>query len=346
MKTKLIRIDDINSPEARHAIDEAAALIRAGRLVAFPTETVYGLGANALDAAACLAIFAAKGRPADNPLIVHIADLSMLHTLAAPGDVALKLARAFMPGPLTLVLPKKPLVPDAVSAGLNTVAIRWPAHNVARALIQAAGCPVAAPSANISGRVSPTTAAHVYADMAGKVPLILDGGPAEIGLESTVVDACGDTPVILRPGRVSAEEMARIVGLPIRQAGGEAVERPASPGLKYRHYAPRGELLLAGDLKQILELRQRLAQKYGREPLIIACAETAALLPHGAQSLAIARQGDLPAYARNIFAALRQADAENFPAMVVETAPEVGLGAAIMNRLYKAAGEAGNNFIK
>ena len=337
METKIIGIKDIGGPFAKSALKEAAQLICAGQLVAFPTETVYGLGANALDAAACAAIFAAKGRPADNPLITHIADITMLTVLADPTPLALELIRAFWPGPLTLVLPKKPAVPHIVSAGLPTLAIRWPSCALAQALINTAQRPIAAPSANLSGKASPTTAAHVYADFAGKIPLILDGGPVEIGLESTVVDACGSTPLILRPGQVLAEELSAVSGQPVSYAGTAAVDRPASPGLKYRHYAPQGELQLAGDLAAILRARAGLKKKYGQEPLLIVCAQTAAHLPGDAKTLVIAQRNDLPVYARHLFAALRQADEEHYPALVAETVPEHGLGIAIMNRLRKAA---------
>jgi L-threonylcarbamoyladenylate synthase len=339
METKTIIVNDISGPLAQAALNEAAQLIRAGQLVAFPTETVYGLGANALDAKACAAIFAAKGRPADNPLITHIADLSMLQILAEPTPLALKLMRAFWPGPLTLVLPKKNAVPDIVSAGLPTLAVRWPSLALAQALIKAAKRPIAAPSANLSGRVSPTAAAHVYADFKGKIPLILDGGPVRIGLESTVVDACGPTPLILRPGQVGEAELSAACGLPVGYAGAQEEQRPASPGLKYRHYAPQGELRLAEDLPGLLSLRVLLKEKYGQEPLLIVCAETAAQLPEEASVLVIAQRGDLSAYAHNLFAALRQADEAFFPALVAETVTEDGLGAAIMNRLRKAAGQ-------
>jgi L-threonylcarbamoyladenylate synthase len=341
METKIITINDMASPAAQAALNEAAGLIRAGQLVAFPTETVYGLGANALDARACAAIFAAKGRPADNPLIAHIANMDMLYDLAAPTPLALQLARAFWPGPLTLVLPKKPAVPDIVSAGLPTLAVRWPSGGLAQALIKAAKRPIAAPSANISGRASPTTAVHVYEDFKGRIPLILDGGPAQIGLESTVVDACGQTPLILRPGLVGEAELLAACGLPAGYAGAGAAERPASPGLKYRHYAPFGELHLADDLAGLLHLRTRLKEKHGAEPLLIVCAETAAQLPGDAVTLVIAKRGDLAAYARNLFSALRQADEAHFPALVAETVPECGLGVAIMNRLRKAASQKG-----
>jgi len=236
------------------------------------------------------------------------------------------------------VLPKKPAVPAIVSAGLPTLAVRWPSLAIAAALIKEAKLPIAAPSANLSGRASPTTAPHVYEDLNGKIPLILDGGPVNIGLESTVVDACGDSPLILRPGQVGEEELKKACGLPVSYAGAEAAKRPASPGLKYRHYAPKGELLLADDLPKLLCQRARLKEKYGQEPLLIVWAETAAQLPAEASALVIGDRGDLPAYARNLFAALRKADEARFLSLVAESVPERGLGAAIMNRLRKAAG--------
>ena len=338
METKLIRINEIIAANVQAALQEAAELIRAGQLVAFPTETVYGLGANALDETACAAIFAAKGRPADNPLIVHIADMDMLNKLTKPTPLALKLIDTFWPGPLTLVLPKRPEIPAIVSAGLPTLALRWPSLPLAAALIKTARRPIAAPSANISGRVSPTTAQHVYADLNGKIPLILDNGPVEIGLESTVVDACGEAPLILRPGQVGEAELWAASHSPVSYAKAAAVEHPASPGMKYRHYAPQGELLLAEDLPGLLHSRAMLKEKYGKEPLLIVYTETAQLLPCETNTLVIGKRGDLSAYAKNIFAALRQADEACFPALVAETVPEQGLGVAIMNRLYKAAG--------
>jgi len=280
VRTRVLMVDPV-SPQDRD-LQPAADLLRKGQVVAFPTETVYGLGANALDPEAVQAIFTAKGRPADNPLIIHIADRADLPRLVSqitrPAEV---LIERFMPGPLTLVLPRSPIVPDIVTAGLDTVAVRIPVHPVARRLIELAGVPVAAPSANRSGRPSPTTAAHVLEDMEGIIPLIVDGGACDFGLESTVVDVTGVVPVILRPGAVSAEEIMAVVG-PVRmadQAQAEAVARagapmdqknfpdsesgqdmtqtdetereqpvsaaPRSPGMKYRHYAPQTPVLIA-----------------------------------------------------------------------------------------------------
>ncbi|MCL1905458.1 MAG: L-threonylcarbamoyladenylate synthase [Clostridiales bacterium] len=294
--------------------------------------------------APCPPFFAAKGRPADNPLIVHIAGMEMLHGLAELNPLALKLIDAFWPGPLTLVLPKKPAVPGLVSAGLPTLALRWPSFPLAAALIKAAKRPIAAPSANLSGRASPTTARHVYEDLADRVPLILDGGPVEIGLESTVVDACGEAPVILRPGLVGEAELSAVACLPVSYAGAVEAKRPASPGMKYRHYAPKGELVLAEDLPGMLLSRVRLKEKYGAEPLLIVWAESVKELPQDAATLVIGEYGDLNAYACNLFAALRRADEELFPALVAQAVPEHGLGVAIMNRLRKAAGTKDSSF--
>ena len=337
MITKIITLHDLNSPSATKALQEAACLLNKGQLVAFPTETVYGLGANAKNAVACQGIFAAKGRPADNPLIVHIADMSMLYELTEPTPLALQLIRAFWPGPLTLVLSRRPTLPPIVSAGLPTVAIRWPAHKLAQALITAAACPIAAPSANLSGRVSPTLASHVYEDLKGKIPLILDNGPVEIGLESTVVDVCHKIPLILRPGHIDEADIQAACGLKALYPEKESITRPPSPGMKYRHYAPQGELHLANSLSEINRLRGHLKEKFGVEPLLITTSQMAVLLPSDAIVLVIANNYDLPSYAHNLFAALRQADEARFPALVVESVPEHGLGAAIMNRLRKAA---------
>ena len=328
---------NLKSPPACAVLEEAGNLLRAGQLVAFPTETVYGLGANALDEAACAKIFAAKGRPADNPLIVHIADIAMLANLAEVTPLALRLAEAFWSGPLTIVLPKRPGIPDLVSAGLPTVGIRWPANPIAQALIQAAGCPLAAPSANVSGRPSPTLARHVLEDLDGKIPLIIDGGAVDIGLESTVVDASGEQPLILRPGQLSAADLAKVLGCEVAYASAKNVERPSAPGMKYKHYAPKGELRLAATRAEVLSLRQELAAKYGAEPLCIVTEDAAKPWPADAEVFLIAAKGDLASYAHNMFAALRYADANEYAAVVMETVPAEGLGVAIMNRLRKAA---------
>ena len=336
METKIYRIKDLASPQDKAALAEAGACIHAGELVGFPTETVYGLGADALNAAAVGKIFVAKGRPADNPLIAHICSTAMGELLADFTPMAQMLAEHFWPGPLTMVMPRRPIVPDVVTAGLETVAIRWPSDPIAAALITAAATPIAAPSANTSGRPSPTKASHVVEDMAGKIPLILDGGPVSIGLESTVVDVRGQYPLLLRPGQITAEELAKLCGDCLFPSTADA-QRPAAPGMKYRHYAPKGQVYLAQDAQEALLIAARLEAT----PLFLGSAELAAELTRqgiAAQRVkALFTDGNFYQYAQNIFAALRDADSTDEANIVVEAVPEKGLGLAIMNRLKKAA---------
>jgi len=340
METRIIDIRDLGSAAAGQAFAEAGELLRSGGLVAFPTETVYGLGADALNGAAAARIFAAKGRPADNPLIAHIDSLEMGEKLAVFTDLAGRLAEKFWPGPLTLVLPKRAAVPDATTAGLDSVALRRPSHPAALALIRAAGLPIAAPSANASGRPSPTLADHVYEDLAGKVPLILDGGPVEIGMESTVVDARGELPVLLRPGKITLEQLRELCGgcLP---AGSAEAERPPAPGMKYRHYAPQGQLTLVPDWRAMEACRLQWLREATGEPLLILSRESAAELRRRGlrpeYMLVYGGRGDVEAYARQAFACLREADRRGAARIIAETVPEQGLGRAIMNRLNKAA---------
>lgn len=326
MHTELCQADDAS-------IRRAAALLRAGELVAFPTETVYGLGADALNGAAAARIFAAKGRPADNPLIAHIAGESGLAGLIAlePCACARKLMRAFWPGPMTLIFPKSPRVPREVTAGLDTVAVRMPSHPVARALIRAAQTPIAAPSANRSGRPSPTTAAHVLEDMEGRIPLILDGGPCEVGLESTVVDVTGARPRILRPGGVTLEMLEGVVGdvdvdegvLHQLQAGSQA----RSPGMKYKHYAPKGEVTIVTG--------PRAAQEIAR--LYDAADGRAAILAFSQADYGARRVYRLKNAPGELFAALRQLDEDGMETIYAEDVPTTGVGLAVMNRLMRAA---------
>jgi L-threonylcarbamoyladenylate synthase len=331
------------------ALAEAAALLRAGELVAFPTETVYGLGANALDAAACRRIFAVKGRPADNPLIVHIADMAQIETVCAAWPAAAgRLAAAFWPGPLTLVLPRRPGGAAAeVTGGLDTVGVRMPAHPLALALIRAAALPLAAPSANLSGKPSPTTAAHVLRDLQGRTPLILDGGPCPVGLESTVLDLTPPVPVILRPGAVTREDLARALGRSVRAAGESAAGGeggPKAPGMKYRHYAPAGRVIMFEPAAAGRQIAERLrGVRPGARIALLATDETLAGLDAALRarietvfSLGSAR---LPAEgAARLFAGLRLADERRADIIFVQTTAETGLGAAFMNRLRKAAG--------
>ncbi len=305
------------------AIRVAAALLREGRLVAFPTETVYGLGADATNGRAVAAIFAAKGRPRFNPLISHVRDVEAAAELGELSRNGRKLAAAFWPGPLTLVMRKRPDCPVAelATAGLETVAVRVPAHPVAQALLAAAGVPIAAPSANRSGHVSPTTAAHVDADLGDRVAMVLDGGPTSVGLESTVVDVSGGAPVILRLGGVTREAIARALERPVDIATGDP-SRPASPGMLARHYAPKTRLRL--DAREVRDGEALLA--FGPQ-----------VPPHTGAMINLSATGDLAEAAANLFSALRRLDATGATAIAVMPIPEDGLGEAINDRLRRAA---------
>ena len=328
------------------ALAEAGEVIRSGGLVAFPTETVYGLGGNALDPQASKRIYAAKGRPSDNPLIVHIADISELEPLAAEiPESARLLAEKWWPGPMTLIFKKKAAVPDETTGGLDTVAVRMPSHPVAAALIRAAGVPVAAPSANRSGRPSPTCAAHVIEDLDGRVDMIIDGGDCGIGLESTIIDVTGSEPVLLRPGRVTIEEIRAVAGCgkidPAVLAPPSAGLRPRAPGMKYRHYAPRAPLtLIEGEREAVaaeISRRCALAEAAGRKAGVICSSQLAAMT--GCPLTAVLGDAEDPEeLARGLFAALRSMDSEGADEIYAETFPETGFGLALRNRLLKAAG--------
>jgi len=309
-------------------IERAVQELRAGRLVAFPTETVYGLGADATNGQAVARIFEAKGRPRFNPLIVHMADRAAVERIASFTDKANKLAEAFWPGPLTLVLPRRPQsgVSELVSAGLDTIAIRVPRHPIAHALLLAAGVPVAAPSANVSGHVSPTTAEHVAADLGNKVSVILDGGPTEHGLESTVLDVTGDRVVMLRPGAATRQEIEAVLGEPVLRMDelSASPDRPRSPGQLASHYAPRAKVRLnATDLRS-----GEVLLAFGR-PLPNSDGHYENLSP----------SGDLVEAAANLFAALRRLDERGAETIAVMPIPETGLGEAINDRLRRAAAD-------
>jgi len=307
----------------REAIEAAGRALREGALVAFPTETVYGLGADATNGRAVAGIFAAKGRPRFNPLIVHVPDTESAARLGRLTAAGRRLAAAFWPGPLTLVLAKQPDCPvaDLATAGLDTVAVRVPAHPVAQALLSAAERPIVAPSANRSGHVSPTTAAHVEADLGASVAIILDGGPAPIGIESTVVDATGEAPVMLRSGGVPREDIARVLGQRVGVSEGEP-GKPASPGMLARHYAPAARLRL--DARDVRPGETLLA--FGsRVP------------EHSGPMLNLSPSGDLVEAAANLFAALRALDQSGATAVAVMPIPREGLGEAINDRLRRAA---------
>ena len=332
------------SPEA-DTYSLASEILKSGGLVAFPTETVYGLGANALDRKAVLSIFSAKGRPADNPLIVHVHCRDQLEPLCEIPERAIPLMDAFWPGPLTILCQKKPTIPDEVTAGLPTVAVRMPSHPVARKMLQVCNLPVAAPSANSSGRPSPTTAAHVLEDMNGKIPLIIDGGMCDVGVESTVLDLCHGDPVILRPGGVTREMIADVLHCEIAVAG--SVLRPLlenetalSPGMRYRHYAPRAVVtLVQGPEDHVVPLLQRLYKEQessGKRSCVLCFSEHVSCLsdcnPHDIGSVT-----DPSETAHRLFDILRQLDEEGMESVFSEVVPPEGVGLAVMNRLGRAA---------
>lgn len=345
MNTKLIKIEDTKQIK-NEELAEAAQILRDGGLVAFPTETVYGLGANALDETAAKKIYAAKGRPSDNPLIAHISCLEELKPLVAYiPEAGRKLAEAYWPGPLTMVFPKSDIVPYGTTGGLDTVAVRMPSDPVANRLIKLAGVPVAAPSANTSGRPSPTTAQHVWQDMEGKIEMILDGGPVGIGVESTIVDVSGDVPTLLRPGAITMEMLRETVGRveidPAIQAPPSADLRPKAPGMKYRHYAPHADLqLVEGETDRVVEainalVRERLAES--KMVGVICTDETRARYPQG-EVRSVGLRAKEETIAHNLFAVLREFDDLKVDCIYSESFSKDHLGQAIMNRLTKAAG--------
>lgn len=305
------------------SIDRAARILRRGGLVAFPTETVYGLGANALDARAVRRIFKVKGRPLRNPLIVHVASIKQASTLVSRlPEEAKRLMRRFWPGPLTIVLPKSVRVPSVTTAGLATVAIRMPNHPLALRLLRRANVPVAAPSANRSGGPSPTTAQHVLEDLGDRVDYVLDGGPTKLGLESTVVDLSRWPPVLLRPGAITAEQLSRVLGVRVRRAP----RSRRSPGMRYRHYAPRTPLRF-GNASRIQTLLRRTKKSVG---LILTRSR-------GLRGMVTTTLGPaLRNVARGLYGAVRELDKRGLDLIVVEAVPERGIGHAIMNRLRKA----------
>ena len=338
--TRVLRVDP-RSPEPA-ALEEAAVVLRRGGLVAFPTETVYGLGAHALDERAVRGIYAAKGRPGYNPLIVHVADAGAVRDVARDfPERAERAARAWWPGPVTLVLPKRPEVPGIVTAGLDSVAVRVPAHPVALALLRASGLPIAAPSANRFTELSPTSAAHVVKGLGDRVDLVLDGGPTDVGIESTVVDLTGDVPVLLRPGLVSREELERVLGavaLPAAVPEGE-VPRP-SPGMVERHYAPRAELRIVDQREGASLLERALAaEREGRRVGVIALEGDAGIdaadtLPPGRWR---ALPNDAAGYARELYAALHDLDDLGCDLVLVQVVPGGDAWSGIRDRLRRAA---------
>lgn len=326
-------------------LKEASAVIRSGGLVAFPTETVYGLGGDATNPEASRKIYAAKGRPSDNPLIVHIADFSQLRNIVAEvPQEAEKLAEAFWPGPLTMILRKNDVIPYETTGGLDTVAIRMPSHPVARAFLQDSGCMIAAPSANTSGRPSPTTAQHVWEDLHGKIEILLDGGPVGIGIESTIVDLSEERPMILRPGFITQEMLSAVlgdVGVDPGLASENSKQPPKAPGMRYRHYAPKADLtLVEGTMEEVISKINALtreAQAMGKSVGVLATEENkdCYVADH---VIVIGQRQDEAEIARHLFDVLRQFDDLQVDLIYSESFVAAGVGQAIMNRLLKAAG--------
>jgi L-threonylcarbamoyladenylate synthase len=344
-KTLLLKVDPENPPLQK--IRVAADIIRKGGLVAFPTETVYGLGADALNADAVLSVFRVKKRPLDNPPIVHVNSKEMVHKLAkkVPAE-AERLMKRFWPGPLTLIFFRSEMVPSVTVAGLDTVALRMPNHKVALALISDSNCSIAAPSANLAGKPSPTTARHVLDDFEGKIDAVLDAGPTHIGVESTVLDLTVSPPQILRPGGTLFESLKEVLDqVEINPAAiaeePTAIVKARSPGMKHRHYAPVAELVVVeGELPAVTKKIRQLAQAYrkaGRTVGILATDQTASDYDVGLVR-SMGSRTDLRTVAKNLFALLRQFDAEGVEVIVAEGVPPRGLGLAIMNRLRKASG--------
>jgi L-threonylcarbamoyladenylate synthase len=331
--TRVLTVDPA-APDAT-IIAQAAALLQAGQLVAFPTETVYGLGADALNQTALAEIYAAKGRPSDNPLILHLADRAQLSSVAVDvPPIADILIQTFWPGPLTLVLPKHPTVPERATGGLATVAVRMPAHPVALALIAAVGGPLAAPSANRSGRPSPTTAEHVLGDLGGSIAMIIDGGPTVIGVESTVLDVTCTPPILLRPGGLPRESIEAVIG-PLQRTAQPALQR-RSPGTRYRHYSPNARLVLLMDASDAT-LQHTVAAALA-EHRRVGCLLHHLELWEDPPHLIVRRVAGEPLdYARALFAVLRQLDAQGVEMIIVEGIAEEGIGVAVMDRLRRAA---------
>jgi L-threonylcarbamoyladenylate synthase len=341
VKTNVWVVDNIVDKQSIYPqIKEAAQLLKSGEVVAFPTETVYGLGANAKDAKAVGKIFVAKGRPSDNPLIVHIAHPKQLEEMvSAIPDVAHMLIERFWPGPLTLILPKKEgVISDPVTAGLPTVAVRMPAHPVALALIEASGLPLAAPSANISGRPSPTTAAHVFADLNGRIAGIVDGGETGIGVESTVLDCTTKVPTILRPGGVTKEALEKVIGnVAVDSALTDERQTPKSPGMKYTHYAPKSPMAIVQGSPAFLQTLVNKQRALGKKVGVLTTEENRSFYDADVV-LACGSRHDLHTVASHLYDTLRKFDETDVDFIYSESFPTEGIGEAIMNRLKKAAG--------
>ena len=314
--------------DTKQDILEAAALLKQGELVAFPTETVYGLGGNALDPTASKKIYEVKGRPSDNPLIVHLVKWEDVYGVAYPTQEAKLLFDAFCPGPLTMILKKLPTVPDETTGGRNTVAVRFPSHPVARELLGACGIPIAAPSANVSKHVSPTTAWHVYNDLNGKIPMILDGGDSDVGIESTIVDLTGEEPTVLRPGAITAEQIKAVLGKADYYHG--EIKEALAPGMKYKHYSPSVPCYLVKphDLQRATDL----LKSQGKNAVVIATQQSL----QGITGEMISLGNSATDAQHRIYGALR--DSERYDAAIIEDLSDRAEYFAAMDRIKKATG--------
>ena len=351
METKFWQVSGVH-PDL-NIIKQAATIIREGGLVAFPTETVYGLGAAGLNSEAVKKIFVAKGRPNDNPLILHIAESKDIFRLTDQADRdprVPQLISRFWPGPLTLVLAKQKKIPDEVTAGLDTVAIRMPQHPVALALIKESGVPLAAPSANRSGYPSPTTGQHVYTDLAGRIDAILESGPTGVGVESTVLDLSADIPIILRPGGVTREELAAVLGtVYLDPSLSDPRQIPKAPGMKYKHYSPRAEVILVQGTREkvaakIKDLTVQYSAQGKKVGLLLtqemwASVEAETEMPPVFYRRDLGSATQLEEIARIIYSELRDCDLQGVEVILTETYQTEGIGAALMNRLFKSAGQ-------
>ncbi len=343
MNTKIVRVDENNIEEQ---VERAGEVLRAGGLVAIPTETVYGLGADARNEGAAAKTYEAKGRPSDNPLIVHISRREAIDEIAVHiSEKARKVAKEFWPGPLTVILEKNEQVPFGTTGGLSTVAVRMPDHEVALKVIEAGGGFVSAPSANSSGRPSPTTATHVYEDLSGKIDMIVDGGAVEIGVESTILDMTVEPPMILRPGSITKEMIEEIIGeVAVDQAiiSADSKLTPKAPGMKYRHYAPKGKLtIIEGSDEDVVCAIERLCKKREIENFrvgVIATQENIEKYKLGViRCIGTKKNGEM--IAKNLYKILRSFDEEDIQFIYSESFPTDGIGKAVMNRLMKAAGQ-------
>ena len=344
MNTQIIEIDSQNIDLQK--MEEAGKLIAGGQLVAFPTETVYGLGGDALDPEAAKKIYAAKGRPSDNPLIVHIAEFEDMYRVGKNiPEKAKKLSDAFWPGPLTMIVEKSDAVPDATTGGMNTVAVRMPNHPVALELIRKSGCLIAAPSANTSGRPSPTEASHVAEDLDGKIAMIIDGGQVGIGIESTIIDLTEEIPMVLRPGYITPKMLSEVLGEEVIIDPGiiaaDDTRKPKAPGMKYKHYAPKADMIIVdGPQEQVIAKINSLAynkKAAGDKVAVIATDETRDSYDADV-ILCMGSKLDEDAIARHLYKILRECDELSVNAIYSESFATPRIGQAIMNRMLKAAG--------